>query len=263
MMMSTQYFINFSNLDQSIGNEQLIATQFDLLKNALINQPNNVDELVDLLSNAEVNSNTFDTILVAIGALPNEDADSALLQIAEQYVITLDDETSRENFLAVLSNTTSLIKPDHMIRSLVEIAMLDQPEIDITLEALNFTEPHQLYESERTEITHKLNQLISNSSEEDAARMLPQLLRFSQKEQRTEIAKQSIMKDQPDSMRNAVLEGIGAGEISASEEMKIVLLGIAKDPNDALSTEAFEILNYAFDLSHQELSSLALNIGQN
>lgn len=237
------------------GNAQLVATQYDVLKNFLIEHPESLDEIITRLDSHSASGASFDTILSLAQALPSENTERSLHLLAQQYAGAFDQD-SQGKFIAVLSNSSKSIESEHILQSLVDLVVFGQTDVNTKLGALNLVKPHQLRESEKSNIRRELSQLVNNVGDQEAVRLLPDLLRFSKKEQRTEIASNLLSQNRSGSIRSAVLDGISSGSIPASDDMKAVLLEMANNPNEVLRHEAFEALEYSFELSQQEYAQL-------
>lgn len=245
-------------LRQQTGNGELVAQQFDTLKKAIATNPQLADDLIDLLYNTPLDSHVFSTALTALQTLPTQDLDFALLSIAEQYEGALEDAESREKFLALLTNTSGTIDSKPTVQALLHIVDMDAVDASTKLEALHLVQPHQLFEEEKLSIRTELNQLIDHSPANEAAKVVPQLLRFSDQTHRSAVASDLLSQHRANPIRNAVLDSLASGDISATEEMKNTLLAIANNPNDNLNHEARAILEYAFELNKQEYDQLAV-----
>lgn len=243
------------------ANSQIIATQFDLLKQFLIDNPENIGDLLGQLSSGFANKDSFYNLLSLIRSLPIEQTEPSLLSFAEQYA-GASDQDSQEKLLAVLFTISKPIESDYITRSLVDMVAYGDTDIETRLEALSLVKSHQLQESEKRDINEKIKQLLNNANdhtEHEGPRLVSQLMRFSSKEQRLEIAGNLISQSNTEPIRNEVLNGINSGEIPASDGMKTKLIEIAAEPTDPLSQEALETLRYAFELSHEELSQFTRN----
>ncbi|MDO6422276.1 hypothetical protein [Saccharophagus degradans] len=245
-------------LRQQAGNGELVAQQFDILKKAIATNPQLADDLIDLLYNTPLDSHVFSTALTALQTLPAQDLDFALLSIAEQYEGTLEDAESREKFLALLTNTSGTIDSKPTVQALLHIVDMDTVDASTKLEALHLVQPHQLFEEEKLSIRTELTQLIDHSPANEAAKVVPQLLRFSDQTHRSAVASDLLSQHRANPIRNAVLDSLASGDISATEEMKNTLMAIANNPNDNLNHEARAILEYAFELNKQEYDQLAV-----
>lgn len=245
-------------LRQQTGNGELVAQQFDTLKKAIATNPQLADDLIDLLYNTPLDSHVFSTALTALQTLPTQDLDFALLSIAEQYEGALEDAESREKFLALLTNTSGTIDSKPTVQALLHIVDMDAVDASTKLEALHLVQPHQLFEEEKLSIRTELNQLIDQSPANEAAKVVPQLLRFSDQTHRSAVASNLLSQHRANPVRNAVLDSLASGDISATEEMKNTLMAIANNPNDNLNHEARAILEYAFELNKQEYDQLAV-----
>lgn len=246
---------SLEDLKAGRGNAQLIAIQYDLLKKSLIENPENLDYMVAQLDSYSVNSDSFDTILSAIRMSPSKDTDLALFSLAEQYG-GLFDHDSQDKFLAILSSTSTPIESEQIVRSLADLAMLEEVDAGTKLSALSLMKPYQFRTSEKADIGRELNHLVNNTGDQEAARFLPHLMRFSEKQKRIELASNLLSQNRSTAVRNAVLESISSGLVPATNDMKVKLFEMANDSDDPLSAEASEILGYSFELSRQEYSQL-------
>ena len=245
-------------LRQQAGNGELVAQQFDILKKAIATNPQLADDLIDLLYNTPLDSHVFSTALTALQTLPAQDLDFALLSIAEQYEGALEDAESREKFLALLTNTSGTIDSKPTVQALLHIVDMDTVDASTKLEALHLVQPHQLFEEEKLSIRTELTQLIDHSHANEAAKVVPQLLRFSDQTHRSAVASDLLSQHRANPIRNAMLDSLASGDISATEEIKNTLMAIANNPNDNLNHEARAILEYAFELNKQEYDQLAV-----
>ena len=237
------------------SNNELVAIQYDLLKGFLIENPENIENLLGQLSSHSINSGPFDTLLSLLKALPIEETERVRMSFAEQYAGAIDYE-SQAKLLAVLSTSYEPIESAYLTRSLVDMAMSEQTDIDSRLEALSLVKSHQLEELEKANIINQLNQLASTTSDHELARLVPHLMRFSKKDQRVKLATELLLQSSSEPARNEVLSGINSGSIPKSDDLKAMLFEIVADPNDVLSQEAAETLEYSFELSRQEYAQL-------
>lgn len=245
-------------LRQQAGNGELVVQQFDILKKAIATNPQLADDLIDLLYNTPLDSHLFSSALTALQTLPAQDLDFALLSIAEQYEGALENAESRKKFLALLTNTSGAIDSKPTVQALLHIVDMEAVDASTKLEALHLVQPHQLFEAEKHGIRIELTQLIDHSPANEAAKVVPQLLRFSDQEHRPAVASDLLSQHRANPIRNAVLDSLASGDISATEEMKNALMAIANNPNDNLNHEARATLEYAFELNKQEYDQLAV-----
>lgn len=237
------------------GNGQLIATQYDLLKKYLIENPDKLENVVLELDSHSVNSDSFDTLLSLIHTLPSEKTSDALHSLAEQYAGAFDKD-SQNKLLTVLSNTPTPIESEYIKQSLVDLVIFEQTDVNTKLRALNLVKPSQLHQTEKADISKELKQLMSTSNDQEAAQLLPQLMRFSNKAQRSGMARDLLSQNGSEPIRSAILDDIDSGTIPTTDDLKMILLEIARNPEDSLSSEAAATLEYSFELGKQEHARL-------
>ncbi len=248
---------NLDGLREEGAANEIIATQFDVLKQFLIENPENVRELASELDRQSVNSESFDDLLSILGTLPSELTDPTFLSMAEQYqYASTYDGSSQKRFLTALSNISTPAESEALVRSLVDIVLFEETETTDRLTALRLVNPGQLQESEKNSVAKELNQLINNANEQDSVRLLPHLIRFSDKNRRTEIASNFLSISHVESTRHEILNSISSGTIPANDDVKAMLFKMAETPEDALSQAAAETLKHAFELNHEEYSRL-------
>ena len=237
------------------SNGELVAIQYDLLKGFLTDNPETIGNFLGQLSSHSINSGSFSTLLSLLKTLPSEETERARMSFAEQYAGATDQE-SQGKLLAVLSTSYEPIESAYVTRSLVDMAMSEQTEIDSRLEALSLVKSHQLEELEKDNIINQLNQLVSTTSDHDVARLVPHLMRFSKKDQRVKLATELLSQSSSEHARDEVLSSINSGSIPKNDDIKAMLFEIAADPNDVLSQEAAETLEFSFELTRQEYARL-------
>lgn len=110
--------------------------------------------------------------------------------------------------------------------------------------------------AEKELIVKELQTNIYAANGAEADMLLPQLMRFAIAEQRNEIVTDLFINAESESVRLAVLDNISAGSIPVSDNMKTMLMEIAKNEFDPLSNDAKMTLMERFDLSHSEYSQL-------
>ena len=248
---------NLDSLKTDGAANEIVATQFDVLKQFLIENPENVSELVSELDSQSINGESFDDLLSILSTLPPELTDPNFLSMAEQYQYAGPyDGSSQKRFLTALSNISTPIESETMVRSLVEIVLFEETDTTDRLTALRLVNPSQLQNSEKSSVAKELSQLINNSNEQDSVRLLPHLIRFSDKKSRTEIASNFLSISHSEPSRHEILNSINSGTIPANDTVKAVLFKMAETPEDALSQDAAETLKHSFELSHEEYSRL-------
>ena len=258
--------VEYDNIDDMLndylnlpaGSGEQGRERYEAMKTFVSENPESGVELITQLDSNGFYSDNYYTALSLLKSLPIEQADELLLSHAEQYQYSNGyDAESRDKFLGALENVSQTIESETMVRSLVDIAIDSDADLVTTEKALSLVPSHQLLESEKNDIGAELSRLIDNSDDEQtASNLLPHLMRFSKKEDRSRIASDFLSRSRSEATRYAVISGVSAGEVPANDEMKERLFEIASSSDDPLSDDAAETLKYNFELTREEYNRL-------
>ncbi|MGY5449923.1 hypothetical protein ACVFI8_03060 [Agarivorans sp. MS3-6] len=246
---------SIDNINEQDDKGQIIANQFDLLKQMLISRPEQLAYTVAQLDDYSIDDPKFKLLMSVIQNMPNNTADEALFSLAKQYGMYSDPE-SQQKFVTLLASTTSTIDSEEIVQGLVDLSVMEHTDSNTRLEALSLLKPFQIETAEKNLLVTEIESLIYKSNASDAELLLPQLMRFAIDEQRTAMATDMLSYDNSESLRMAVLENISAGSISVSDNVKITLLEMANNDSDPLNMAAKNTLIDSATLSHQEYSQL-------
>ena len=134
------------------------------------------------------------------------------------------DKDSQNKLLTILSNTSTPIESEYIKQSLVELVIFEQTDVNTKLRALNLVKPNHLHKTEKAQRSGMARDLLSQNGSEP--------------------------------IRSAILDDIDSGTIPTTDDLKTILLEIARNPEDSLSNEAAATLEYSFELGKQEHACL-------
>lgn len=236
-------------------NAHIIGQQFDTLKQFLFDNPDQLVDTMQHLDSLSIDDPRFNLLISAVQSIPDQGADQALFSLAKQYGMSSDPQ-AQQKFVTILASTSSVIETQEIIEGLVDLAIIDTADMNTRIEALNLLKPFQVKAAEKELIVKELQTNIYAANGAEADMLLPQLMRFAIAEQRNEIVTDLFINAESESVRLAVLDNISAGSIPVSDNMKTMLMEIAKNEFDPLSNDAKMTLMERFDLSHSEYSQL-------
>jgi hypothetical protein len=98
--------------------------------------------------------------------------------------------------------------------------------------------------------------MLDNPDLTDKNAVVSHVLRFSNAEQRSNIASQYIDSSNNDDLRYSILDGLHMGTVPRTNDIKERLLFIAQDPQDPMREQAKHALMYVFDISNQEYQQI-------
>jgi len=249
---------NIDALRSKENSGQLIAKRVDELKRFLITHPEKINDAVAQLDNLPTDSTAFTILLSAIQSAPEQVADNALISLAEKYAMNTSP-SAQHKFMTILARTSltersSPIASPLIVQSLIELSIFEESDLHIKLEALNIIKPFQLGSSETDLVVDQLQNMLRSASKDEAEMLLPQLVRFTQAENRANVVSTFLRDDSSVPLRLAVLENIDSGNIQINSTIKTVLMTIANNSHDSLRNQAQETLMLSGILTFEEYS---------
>nr|WP_136252357.1 hypothetical protein [Ningiella ruwaisensis] len=260
---------------------QMFTQAIDELRQVLANSPSQLATLMDYLLTLDFESNAFHYATSIIQGLPEQKGYEAMDNLALQ-LSQFNDPKSRQQFMHLVRNSYNSTNNPEIVNGLVDIALYSAQPMQMKMDALDLIMPYQVSDVERQQIVDSLNSLLeerintqantnnndlpidngaSYESYESADESLPyglinHVLRFSDTQQREQLANRLIQEENDLEARYSILDGIHTGVIPRSGELKNKLFSIATDPSDPLQDQAKHALLYVFDISNQEYQAL-------
>jgi len=240
---------NIEDLTALDNGGPLIASQFDLLKNFLLDHPEDLSNAIAQLDDYPVDSVAFKLLVSALQTIPVEGAEQALIELAKHYGMQSDLQSQRK-FITLLTSSPSNIESDEIVQSLVDFTLYAQTDLNLKLEALDLLYPLTIRPSEQGLLVIQLHNMITAANSYEAKTLLPHLMHFALEEQRSAIAISLLSYDNEETFRIAVLENVNAGIVPATDSMKDMLLDIANNINDPLSSAAQNTLSQTVEMNN-------------
>lgn len=236
------------------GNEDGIkafSSAIDQLRIMLAESPTQLATVVDHMQTLDLESKEFHYLTAILQGLPDEKGYSAL-ESAALRLIQRDDQQSRQKFLHFVSNSDNSADNPEILAELVDIALYSELSANTKLEALDLVMPFQITQVEKQQILSHINSLLESSDGDAKGPLVNHALRFSDSQERERMATKFISNENDIELRYSILNGLHAGTVPRSENIKTQLFSIASDPADPLNNQAKHALMYLFDISNIE-----------
>lgn len=234
---------------------RLFSQAIDLFRGALANSPTQVAIIAEYLQTLTFGSKEFHYITSILQGLPEQKGLVAIENLALQ-LSQRSDSASIQQFLHLVSNVQNSADNPEILDSLVNIAIYSTEPTGTKLEALDMVMPFQISEVERQQILSGLTSMLEQSDTAEKSALLNHKMRFSDSQQRQEIAMSLISNDNDLELRYTVIDGLHSGNVPRSAALKEQLFSIAADQNDPLQQQAKHALMYSFDINNQEYQRL-------
>ncbi|GAA58370.1 hypothetical protein P20652_0224 [Pseudoalteromonas sp. BSi20652] len=187
--------------------------------------------------------------------LPEDQGSDTLTNFAlelSQY----DDNQSREQFLLLTANLNNNIENPSIHSALADIAIYTEDSENMVLDALNLLKPFQLDDYEKEQILTRINNLLANSDGANHSLLVNNALKFSNNEEREQMANQFIDSKHDIETRHGVLEALHTGTVPRSNLIKNQLINIASSQSDPLNQAAKNTLKDLFYITYQEYEQI-------
>ncbi|WP_371193232.1 hypothetical protein [Glaciecola sp. SC05] len=250
-------FDELMSLSEPADDDEVAAFSraIDQLRTALADSPTQLAILVEHMQTLSFDSKEFHYITAILQGLPDQKGyaslENAALRLSQQ-----EDLQSRQQFLHLVSSTYTATENPEILSALVNIALYSQADEEAKLEALDLVMPFQITSVEKSQILSTLYGMLENPDTENRSTLANHTLRFSSNDEREVIANRFIKPENDLELRYSILDGLHAGTVPRSAQIKEQLFTIARDSSDPLSDQAKHALMYVFDITNQEYQQL-------
>ena len=234
---------------------QYFSKIMDRLRVAVKEDPLAIQALLSRYLNADTeDKDPFYIISILQGAdIPNRE--QIFIQLAQQLASEAS-QASQEKLLHLASSTGLQDKHSEVSNMITDIALYGNPNIQNKLYALDLLMPYQLNQNEKYTVVNDLKQALPNMSEDHKSYAIEHMMRFSNQNDRGQMAKTFLSTSNDLSTRIAVLSSLHSGTLSPSSNLKSQLFSIAQDKADPLNQHAKHALMNVFDISNDDYIKL-------
>ena len=247
-------FLALIGLSENIDDIDQFGPTLDAIRHLVSTAPENLQILIDyyLNSDAETQSPYYFTSVLQGTDIEDKDfiISDMVIQLASQGT-----NNANKKLLHLVSSTGAFQDNEPIIDILKNIALYQTDGKSRTY-ALDLLMPYQLNIDEKGKIVNDLSFALTQAPSEEVSAMVENIIRFSDKNKRIELASSYLSDTNEFATRVAILSTMHSGTIKPNEELRIQLFTIAGNPNDPLSKHAKDTLMYVFEIDNNEYNRL-------
>ncbi|MFT6268946.1 MAG: hypothetical protein ACJAVV_001764 [Alphaproteobacteria bacterium] len=254
-IMDTIAFLNALNASENKDRFDKFAPALESLRNAVKNNPDNFQILIDYFAESDIDSEIPYYITSVLQSAEVEGKDILM----NDLVLRLSAQgTSSGNtrLLHLISSTGMHYENEEIISTIKNIALYSQADSTNRTYALDLLMPYQLNPTEKNKVVSDLSFALNHAPREEVSYILENIIRFSNKSERINLATNYLAYTNNFETRVAILSTMHNGSIKPSDALKEKLFGIAENSSDPLSTHARDTLLYVFEIDNDEYERL-------
>ena len=244
-------FLNDISKSTTSADINLYGPAMDLIQQAINDNPNRMDELVEYFVEADASSRStfYITSLIQGSDLSNK---TEIINDLITRLSDLGDDLSNSKLLNLVSNTGAHYDNQEVTNSIKNIALYSQNQDNNRMYALDLLKPFQLSNQEKEVLVSNFTVELEQGDNIEKAALLENIIRFSDIQKRPQIAANYLSDAHELQTRVAVLSAVHRGTVSKTNALKQQLFNIAEDGNDPLNSHAKDTLIYAFEINNEE-----------
>ena len=249
-----EYLVLITASDNPQDMEQFSITM-DRLRKLVSTNPANVEILLDYFIASPVDSRQPYYIISVLQSADIPDRKEVLANLVQRLSFEGSVE-SDQKMLQLVSNTGLVNENAEVIKAVKDIALYSSSSKANRLFALDLLMPYQLDVTQKQKVVDDLRFALNTSKDDDKSYLVENIMRYSDKDQRQEMASNFLKAENDFASRVAILSSIHSGSVQASDTLKSELLSIAQNPSDPLREHAKHALMYAFEIDNSEYQLL-------
>jgi hypothetical protein len=226
----------------------------DTIRNLVNTKPENLQILIEYYINSDAETQSpyyFTSILQGANI---EDKDLIISDMVNRLSVQGTNNANKK-LLHLVSSTGAYHDNEPIIDTLKNIALYETEGKSRTY-ALDLLMPYQLNIDEKAKVVNDLSFALEQAPSEEVSSMVENIIRFSEKENRNELAANYLVDTNEFVTRVAILSTLHSGTIKPSDALKTQLFTIARNPSDPLSKHAKDTLMYVFEIDNNEYNRL-------
>ncbi len=234
---------------------ELFSPALNLLKQSVKDNPENIQVLLDyfLMADADSRAPYYITSVLQGSNIPDK---NFILNNLIQSLSIQGTQNANTKMLHLVASTGAHHDNPLVIQNIKNIAIYDNEINDNRLYALDLLMPFQLKEEEKFKVVNDFKSALETVNSEQKSYWIENIIRFSPKQERNQLASTYLESNNDFSTRVAILSTLHNGSVKPDGELKQQLFQIAQDPNDPLTRHAKDALLYVFDISNEEYQLL-------
>lgn len=231
-----------------------IGPTLELLITAVSEDPNNLQMLADFYVYSDDSATPFSISHILQNA-NIQDLDIVINNMVER-LSAQGTSIADQKLLHLVSNNSDFQDNEQIIYALKNIALYKQTDNINKIYALDLLPTYQFDSEEKSKIVSDLTFALEQSPSEEVSYMIENIVRFSDRENRTKLASDYLNGANPISVRIAILSTMHTGAVKPNEILKATLFNIAQNTNDPLSNHARDTLVHVFEIDKNEYKQL-------
>ncbi len=240
------------------GDMEKFGPTMDLLQEAIKQDPAKIELLMDYFLEADSDSRApyYITNLLQGADIPDRDF---ILRNLVNRLSAIGSVDANTKLLHLVASTGVHYDNDLIINTVKNIALYGQRQDSNRVYALDLLMPFQLNEIERNKIVSDFTYALDDAPSDEKSFMIENIIRFSNKSQRGDLALDYLSDTNDFATRVAILSTLHNGSVSPNDTLKNQLFKIAQNQSDPLSEHAKNALLYVFEIDNAEYKQLKQN----
>lgn len=248
-------FLLLLGLNENADDIDQFGPTLDLLRKAVVENPDNMQILVDYFVDSDETSLAPYYITSVLQGSGIQDKNLIINNMVSRLAAQ-GTQNANKKLLHLVSSTGAHHDNEQIIDALKNIALYSQANDNNRTYALDLLMPYQLSKDEKSKVVNELSFALVQAPSEEISYMVENIIRFSEQENRTNLATNFLADTNDFSTRVAILSTMHNGSVKPNESLKAKLFEIAQNPNDPLSKHAKDTLMYVFELDNIEYKRL-------
>lgn len=233
----------------------LFSPALNLLKQSVKENPQNLQVLLDYFLQADSDSRApyYITSILQGANIPDKEF---ILNNLVQSLSAQGTASAKTKMLHLVASTGAHHDNQLITQSLKNIAIYEDEINENRLYALDLLMPFQLKEEEKFKVVNDFKSALDTANSEEKSYWIENIIRFSPKQERNQLASSYLQSNNDFSTRVAILSTLHNGSVKPDSELKQQLFQIAQDSNDPLTRHAKDALLYVFEINNEEYQIL-------
>ena len=248
-------FLAIINASDNEDDIKKFGPAFTQLHAAVKNNIDNFQILIDYYADATFTAKTPFYLTSALHSAEIADKDILLNDLVLRLSTQGTSEGDRR-LLHLVSSSNMQSESEQIINSIKSIALYSEVGSANRTFALDLLMPYHLNENEKNKVVTDLSYSLNQSGESEVSYIIENIIRFSEKSQRVELAKNYLDQTNNFATRIAILSTLHTGAIKPDDTLKEALFRIAENPTDPLSNHARDALLYVFEINNAQYQRL-------
>lgn len=231
------------------------ATVLESLSESTKEDLGNFQILLDYFAQSDMDTQIpyYITTLIHSAQVPDKDM---LVKDLVRRLSAQGTSSGNTRLLHLVSSNGMQFQNDEILQNIKDIALYSSIDDGNRTYALDLLMPYQLNNSEKIKVVNDLKFTLSQASREEVSYIVENIVRFSEKDERANLANAYLSEANSFETRVAILTTMHNGSVKPSESLKAKLFDIAENTNDPLSSHARDTLMYVFEINNDEYNRL-------